>query len=92
MIDKILGLYNKNKFLFFILIVPVAVAFIAKVVMDGNIKGAIDLVNKAQDKDDDLEKQQNDYVKESKELEAKSDKIEVEIENQTAEEDWHKKR
>ena len=92
MIDKLLGLWKTNKILFFILIVPVIIAFIYKVLMATNVAGAKKEIKQAEKKDLELRDEQKNSEAKSELIKKQIQEIEKAIESvSTTEEDWHKK-
>lgn len=92
MIDKLLGLWKTNKILFFILIVPVIIAFIYKVLMAANVAGAKKEIKQAEKKDLELRDEQKNAEAKSELIEKQIKEMEKAIEKvSTTEEGWHKK-
>jgi len=91
MIDKLLGLYKTNKILFFILIIPVAIAFIYKLLMSNNLKQARIEVKQTEEKDKSIIKDQKKTKKKIDKLIDQIKDIENGIDDDDVDEDWHKK-
>jgi len=102
MIDKLKGLKDKNKILYYILLpllgIGLLVAFVAKIMGDFNIQKAKDSIKKTQKKDFDLEKEQKEAEAKAKALQEeaaqhgkKADQHKKESDNADSDLDWHKK-
>jgi len=102
MIDKLKGLKEKNKILYYVLLpllgIGLLVAGIAKIMGDFNISKAKEAMKKTQKKDFDLEREQKEAERKAKELQdeaaghgAKADKHKENADNQDSDLDWHKK-
>lgn len=76
MISKLLNLKNTNKVLFWVLIPLVALAFIAKFLMDMNIIGAKKYLKKTEDKIIDLQKEKEEAERKAQEMLNKAQKHE----------------
>jgi hypothetical protein len=94
MIDWLTGLWENNKFLFWILLPCIIIAFVVKLFLDGNFEGAIDTVNDTQDKDNKLAKDQNEANAKANAHKENADKIEEKINdnnNSNGDANWHKR-
>lgn len=100
MIDKLKGLKNKNKILYYILLpllgIGLLVAGIASIMSGFNLNQAKKDIKKTQMGDFDLEAEQKEAERKAKELlnqakkaGAKADKHEENAENADAEGEWH---
>lgn len=91
MYEKILKLKEDKKWLFYLLIIPFALAFIYEMYNKYLVNSGKQIVKDAEKKDEELLKKQQkaeagaDYHKQ------KADQIEKDIENKKVNEDWNKK-
>ena len=92
MVDKLLGLWSTNKWLFFLLIIPVAIAFIYKILMDANVAGAKQDVKDAEREDAKIRDEQKEAEIKAKIAKEEADKIQDNIDNIEGDENWHKKQ
>lgn len=92
--EWLLNLWNKSKVLFFILLPLIIIVFIIKIFLSNNYDDAIEDVNNAQDKDNQLAQDQASANASANVHKENADKIENKIEdNKESEGDsnWHLK-
>ncbi len=92
MINKLLGLWEKNKVLFCILLPLVIIAFGIKIFLDLNADAGRQDVIKAENKDQELKKEQDRLNNEANKEKAQADQIEDQINNLDEDEGWHKNK
>lgn len=90
MINKLLGLKENNKVLFWILIPLVALAFIVKILMELNIIGAKRDLKKAENNVLEIQKQKEEAERKAKELIESSKKNDEKAKNHHVKADEHK--
>ena len=79
MFEMITNLWNKNKFLFFIVIIPAIIIFGIKIFLQSNAEGGREDVIDAQNTDNDLKDQANDANDQANDHVAAAAAIEDEI-------------
>ena len=90
MVDKLLGLWDTKRWLFFVLIIPVGIAFVYNLLISSDVKGAKKDVKAAEKADIELKEKEDKANAVADRLKEDADKIENNIDNLKNDEDWNK--
>ena len=88
--DKLVELWKTNKWMFFLLVIPLGLASIYNLLIKMNVSGAKKDVKKAEKKDVELKEKQDKANAVADKLKDEANKIENNIENLKDDEDWNK--
>lgn len=91
MYEKILKLREKNKLLFYLLLIPLCVIFIYELYNRFIVAGAKKDMKDAEKKDDKLKKKQIEIENKAQEYKNKADEIGKKTQQKNTDKDWHLK-
>jgi uncharacterized protein HemX len=89
--ESILNLWNTKRWLFWLLLPVVIIAFGLKIFMGGQAEKGAEDIRKAEEKDRELAKQQNEANGKANEAKAQADAIGQIVNKPNTDENWYKK-